>query len=61
MTRDESIKLAVKFLKAHDLTKTEIKDYRYLESLIDNFIEYIGVELTDPMICDVIDEFRVES
>ena len=49
MTRDESIKLAVKFLKAHDLTKAEIKDYQYLESLIDNFIEYIGVELTDPI------------
>jgi hypothetical protein len=61
MTRDESIKLAVKFLKAHDLTKTEIKDYQYLESLLYNFVEYIGVELTDDMICDVIDEFRVES
>jgi hypothetical protein len=61
MTRDESIKLAVKFLKAHDLTKTEVKDYQYLESLLYNFVEYIGVELTDDMICDVIDEFRVES
>jgi hypothetical protein len=61
MTRDESIKLAVKFLKAHDLTKIEIKDYQYLESLLYNFIEYIGVELTDDMICDVIDKFRVES
>ena len=61
MTRDESIKLAVKFLKAHNLTKTEIKDYQYLESLIDNFIEYIGIELTDPMICDAIVEFQEQS
>ena len=61
MTRDESIKLAVKFLKAHDLTKTEIKDYQYLESLLYNFIEYIGVELTDPMICDVIVEFQEQN
>jgi hypothetical protein len=61
MTRDESIKLAVKFLKAHDLTKAEIKDYQYLESLIYNFIEYTEIKLTDDMICDVIDEFRVKS
>jgi hypothetical protein len=61
MTRDESIKLAVKFLKAHDLTKIEIKDYQYLESLLYNFIEYIGVELTDPMICDVIVEFQEQN
>jgi len=61
MTREESIKLAVKFLKAHDLTKAEIKDYQYLESLLYNFIEYIGVELTDPMICDVIVEFQEQN
>ena len=61
MTRDEEVKLAVKFLKAHNLNETEIKDYQYLESLLYNFIEYTEIQLTDPMICDVIVEFRGES
>jgi hypothetical protein len=61
MTREQEIKVAVDFLKSKNLTKTQIKDYQYVENLVYDFIIETKIELTDPMICDVIVEFREQN
>jgi hypothetical protein len=61
MTREQEIKLAVDFLKSKKLTENQIKDYQYVENLVFDFIIETKVELSDPMICDVIVEFQEQS
>jgi hypothetical protein len=61
MTREQEIKVAVDFLKSKNLTKTQIKDYQYVENLVYDFIIETKIELTDPIICDVIVEFQEQN
>lgn len=59
MNRNEIIALGVKWLEAQNLTKDEINDYQHLEDLVNNFEETLdGVTLSDPMICDIITDFK---